>query len=114
MLGKPKLNVVGVLPMMLEYMVKQPSVTRVDLMSVEAFGHHVAKIALYDLYDPDNQTPNWGEKKGDTGLDMTHARSVQIADAQDAHDKIIVCYIFPINFCKPFVILMQKIILFLA
>ena len=84
--------------MMLEHMVQQPSVTRVDLMSVEAFGHHVAKIALHDLYDPDNQTAEWADKKGDTSLDMNHARSVQIEGAQDAHDKIIVCFVFVLCF----------------
>ena len=61
-----KLKVVGVLPIMVECMVKQPSITHVDLMSVEVFDHHVATIASYDLYDPANQTPDLGEKKSDT------------------------------------------------
>ena len=91
MLDKPKLNVVGVLSIMLEYMMKQPSIACVDLMSVEAFDHHVAKIALYGLYDPANQTLDVGEKKSDTGLDMIQVRFVQIEGAQDAHDKTIVC-----------------------
>mmetsp|Transcript_26625 Transcript_26625/g.43582 ORF Transcript_26625/g.43582 Transcript_26625/m.43582 type:complete len:663 (+) Transcript_26625:138-2126(+) len=89
MLGKPKLGIVGMLPRMLEYMVKQKQVQKVELAAVEAFGHHVAKVFLFDLYDPDNQVADWSLKKGDTGLDMHKARSVNIADAQDAHDKII-------------------------
>lgn len=89
MLGKPKLNIVGVLPMMLEYLVNQASVTSVELCAVEAFGHHVARIGLFDLFDPDNQTPVWGDKKSNTSLAMESARTVEITDAQDAHDKIV-------------------------
>ncbi|ETO17765.1 hypothetical protein RFI_19552 [Reticulomyxa filosa] len=63
MLGKPKLGVAGLLPRMLAYMVEQKSVASVELSAVEAFGHHVAKIELFDLYDADNQTPSWAEKK---------------------------------------------------
>jgi len=89
MLGKPKINIVGLLPMMLEYFVKQSSVTKVELSSVEAFGHHVARIELFDLYDPENQTQVWSDKKGDTSLDMDKALTVPISDANDAHAKII-------------------------
>jgi len=89
MLGKPKINIVGLLPMMLEYFVKQSSVKKVELSSVEAFGHHVARIELFDLYDPENQTQVWSDKKGDTSLDMDKALTVPISDANDAHAKII-------------------------
>ena len=89
MLGKPKLNIVGLLPRMLEYMVKQKTVKRVELSAVEAFGHHVAKIFLFDLYDKANQVKDWSLKKGVTTLEMKNANSTDIKDAQDAHDKII-------------------------
>ena len=89
MLGKPKLGIVGMLPRMLEYMVKQKQVSRVELSAIEAFGHHVAKIFLFDLYDGDNQVKDWSLKKGITTLEMSRANSVDIKDAQDAHDKII-------------------------
>ena len=55
MLGKPKLNIVGLLPRMLEAMVKTPSVEKVELSAVEAHGFHVAKIFLYDLFEEHNQ-----------------------------------------------------------
>ena len=89
MLGKPKLGVVGLLPRMLAYMVQRETVTKVELSAVEAFGHHVAKIELFDLYDPDNQTQVWNDKLGNTSLDMMKARRVPIMDADDAHKKII-------------------------
>jgi len=89
MLGKPKLDIVGLLPRMLAYMVDQKSVAKVELAAVEAFGHHVAKIELYDLYDPENQTPIWQEKLGNSSLDMHAARVVAITDVLDAHKKIV-------------------------
>merc|ERR1712154_481488 len=89
MLGKPKLGIVGMLPRMLEYMIKQKTVKRVELSAVEAFGHHVAKIFLFDLYDGKNQVKDLPLKKGITTLEMAKANSVDIKDAGDAHDKII-------------------------
>ncbi len=90
MLGKPKLGIVGLLPKMLGYVVENRAVTKVELRCVEAFGHHVAKINLYDLFNPENQNKVWKEKIGSTGLDMTKTSVVEIKDADDAHHKIIV------------------------
>ena len=98
MLGKPKLKIVGLLPMMLEYMVEQDSVVKVELSAVEAWGFNVTKIELFDLFDPDNQTPVWNDKCGNTGLDMMEARKVEITDANDAHSKIIVCKLNKLHF----------------
>merc|ERR1719242_2340282 len=89
MLGKPKLNIVGLLPRMLEQMVNTKSVDKVELSAVEAHGFHVAKIFLYDLFEEHNQVADWSLKKGDTTLEMARAKKVQIADAQDAHDRIV-------------------------
>eukprot|EP01084_Bolivina_argentea_P046475 85604_1 len=89
MLGKPKLGIVGILPMMLEYLVKNPNVKSVELSAIEAFGHHIAKIHLYDLLAEINQNKEWTDKKGDTSLQAKNAQKVTISDAQDAHDKII-------------------------
>jgi len=88
MLGKPHLGIVGLLPMMLQTVIQSPNVSKVELLCVEAFGHHVARIELFDLYDPDNQTPNWAEKKGDTGLEPNKALTVTIKDIDDAYEKI--------------------------
>eukprot|EP00490_Sorites_sp_Unknown_P001772 CAMPEP_0114655700 /NCGR_PEP_ID=MMETSP0191-20121206/11316_1 /TAXON_ID=126664 /ORGANISM="Sorites sp." /LENGTH=286 /DNA_ID=CAMNT_0001871597 /DNA_START=40 /DNA_END=901 /DNA_ORIENTATION=- len=89
MLGKPKLKIVGILPRMLEYMVNANQVTKLELSAVEAFGHHVAKIELFDLFYPHNQTPDWNEKKGSGGLELAKAHRVEIPDADVAHAKII-------------------------
>merc|ERR1712176_810185 len=62
---------------------------RVELSAVEAFGHHVAKIFLFDLFNKENQVKDWSLKKGVTTLEMSKANSVDIKDANDAHDKII-------------------------
>ena len=94
MLGKPKQNIVGLLPMMLEHMVQTKSVSKVELSAVEAFAYHVAKIELFDLFDPVNQTEIWTDKVGNTSLNMLEATTVSISDADDAHEKIIVMFLF--------------------
>lgn len=88
MLGKPDLDVVGLLPMMLKRFVDTPSVHKVELSAVEAFGHHVARIELYDLYEEYNQNPNWTLKKGNTTFEPTRALTVQIKTLEDAYQKI--------------------------
>ena len=99
MLGKPKLGIVGILPRMLEYMTKQKTVQQVELSAVEAFGHHVAKIFLFDLFDEHNQIKDWSLKKGLTTLEMARATKVKISDAASAHDKII--YAHAASHCAP-------------
>eukprot|EP01083_Nonionella_stella_P217195 779920_1 len=61
MLGKPNLGVVGLLPMTLKDFVDTKTCHKLELSAVEAFGHHVAKIELFDLYFPHNQTPVWAQ-----------------------------------------------------
>mmetsp|Transcript_40598 Transcript_40598/g.66716 ORF Transcript_40598/g.66716 Transcript_40598/m.66716 type:complete len:620 (+) Transcript_40598:113-1972(+) len=85
MLGKPKLGVVGVLPQALKEFVDTPTVYKLELAAVEAFGHHVAKIELYDLYLPHNQVPNWNDKKGDTGQEMAKAIRKEVPDLDAAY-----------------------------
>jgi len=89
MLGKPKLNIVGILPKTLAYLVKQPNVSKLELSGVEAFGHHVAKIFLFDLLDERNQVKPWDKKHGVTTIDPKKANRVEITNATDAHDKIV-------------------------
>ena len=88
MLGKPDLGVEGLLPKMLRVLVETPTVKKVELSAVEAFGHHVARIELFDLYDEDNQTPSWADKKGNTQMDPRSANIVNIKDGNDALQKI--------------------------
>eukprot|EP01084_Bolivina_argentea_P309387 535143_1 len=89
MLGKPKLNIVGILPMTLAYLCQQPNVQKLQLSAVEAFGHHVAKIFLFDLFNPANQVKAWEKKTGITTIDPKKATKVTINNADDAHDRII-------------------------
>jgi len=88
MLGKPNLGVVGLLPMALKELVDTQSVHRLELSAVEAFGHHVAKIELFDLYDPHNQTPTWGAKKGSTGMEMHKSQRKEVKDLDAAYSLI--------------------------
>ncbi len=85
MLGKPKLGVIGLLPQTLDEFVQKQSVYKLELSAVEAFGHHVAKIELFDLYLPHNQTPVWSDKKGDTGQEMHKAIRKQVPDVDSAY-----------------------------
>merc|ERR1719242_1487642 len=88
MLGKPKLGVKGLLPRTLEQFVNTDSVYKLELAAVEAFGHHVAKIELFDLYRPHNQTPVWNDKKGNTGLKMQRAIRKEVKDIDAAYTLI--------------------------
>ena len=88
MLGKPKLKVVGLLPYMLKEVIETPSVYKLELGAVEAFGHHVARIELFDLYDPKNQVVNWADKIGNTGLVVPKARKVPIRNIDEAYAQI--------------------------
>jgi len=85
MLGKPKLGVIGVLPKTLDQFIQTPTCYKLELAAVEAFGHHVAKIELFDLYLPHNQTPNWNDKKGDTGQEMAKAIRKEVGDVDAAY-----------------------------
>jgi len=88
MLGKPNLGVIGLLPMTLKQLVDDKNVYKLELSAVEAFGHHVAKIELFDLYQPHNQTPVWGNKKGDTTLEMRKALKKEVTDIDSAYSLI--------------------------
>merc|ERR1719385_558610 len=88
MLGKPKLGVKGLLPRTLEQFVDTDSVYKLELAAVEAFGHHVAKIELFDLYRPHNQTPVWNDKKGDTSQEMDKAIRKEVTDIDSAYTLI--------------------------
>jgi hypothetical protein len=88
MLGKPNLGVIGLLPMMLQTIVETPTVFKLELSAVEAFGHHVARIELFDLYQPHNQVPRWNEKKGNTSQEMDRAVKKEIKDLDQAYEMI--------------------------
>jgi hypothetical protein len=88
MLGKPNLGVVGLLPMTLKEFVDTKTCHKLELSAVEAFGHHVAKISLYDLYFPHNQTPVWANKKGNTSQEMHKAIRKHVNNIDEAYTLI--------------------------
>ena len=56
-------SVKGLLTLSLEYLLKQPNVSHVELSTVETFGHHIQKIRLFDLGDTNNSNEKWDKKQ---------------------------------------------------
>lgn len=83
LLGKPKRNVLGILPMVMEYFLKCENV-QITLAAVEAFGHHVNKIELYDLFNENSQSKSWAEKWSKTSLEEQETVFVTPEDAEHA------------------------------
>jgi len=81
LLGKPKRKVLGILPMVMDYFLKCDNV-KVTLGAVEAFGHHVNKIELYDLFNENSQSKCWGEKWSKTSLEERETVFVVPKDGQ--------------------------------
>jgi len=91
LLGKPKIKVVGMLPRTLTYLQNCPEVTKLEIIGIEAFGRHVSKIKIYDLYDEVNQK-DWPEKQGRTMLDPKSATKKRIRDKKDSLDLITMAH----------------------
>jgi len=87
LLGKPKRNVLGILPMVLEYFLNCENV-KVTLGAVEAFGHHVNKIELFDLFNENSQSKCWSEKWSKTSLD--ERETVFVTPEDGAHSVALV------------------------
>eukprot|EP00494_Astrolonche_serrata_P024351 UN24609 len=67
----------------------QKNVKEVKLSAVEGFGHHVAKIGLYDLFNKDNQTLDWSKKVSNSMLDPTRTTKKTIETKADAEKYVI-------------------------
>jgi len=87
LVGKPKIDVVGMLPKILVYLRNRPEVTDLEIMAVEAFGRHVTKIRIYDLFDEANQR-TWPEKQGKTMMDPKAVTRKMIRYKSDALDLV--------------------------
>jgi hypothetical protein len=87
LVGKPKLDVVGMLPRTLIYLRSCPEVTELEIMAVEAFGRHVTKIRIYDLFDEVNQR-TWPEKQGKSMMDPRAVTKRVIRCKSDALDLV--------------------------
>merc|ERR1719499_2348908 len=62
LVGKPKDNVLGLLPRTLNALFDVPSVTKIELSVTEAYGVHVARIEIFDLL-ADSSVGTWAQKK---------------------------------------------------
>jgi len=90
MLGKPRLNIVGLLPMCLHWLLDQDKVESIHLSAIEAFGHHVAKIGLYDLFSKENDTMDWTKKKGNPNLDPKEGiTKIHLQSKEEATDNLL-------------------------
>jgi len=56
-------NVKGLLTLSLEHLMQQANVAYIELSAIETFGHHIQKIRLFDLGDPQNQVQEWDKKE---------------------------------------------------
>eukprot|EP00494_Astrolonche_serrata_P025629 UN25890 len=63
LLGKPKENIVGLLPRIMLNLSENKNVSKLELMAVEAYGVHVARIELFDLFSDDAKPTDWNDKR---------------------------------------------------
>merc|ERR1711920_1202816 len=74
------------MPMAMEFFLNK-NVT-VTLGAVEAFGHHVNKIELFDLFNENSQSRSWGEKGSKTSLGENEMVWVTPNDAAHAAELV--------------------------
>jgi len=88
LVGKPEQNVLGLLPRALQRFYQIPSVTKVELIATEAYGVHVARIEIFDLFSAGAAPMDWNEKRGRTVFSMSQAEKVKITSMADAASRI--------------------------
>jgi len=89
LLGKPKLNVIGMLPKILQYFVDALGPDdKLEVSGVEAFGQHVTKVKIYDLFDEKNNT-DWPHKTGSTMMDPKRAQKRKVTTHDECNEFII-------------------------
>ena len=92
MLGKPGKDVKGLLGMSLDYLLAHKSVKQIELSAVEAYGTHVSRVFLFDLFNEHNQNTDWGAKKGSVSLNCTKLTTVPISETSESETHIRVEY----------------------
>jgi len=78
--GKPKINVKGLLPLALTKFYESKGVIKVELLAVEAYGVHVNKVEIFDLFSKESSPPAWEEKKGNTQIEPKRCQSRVLTD----------------------------------
>ena len=93
LVGKPEQNVMGVLPYMLKELFNSESVKSLSVSGCEAYGTHVSRIELFDVFREENLNKDWTKKKGQGGLEPKKCTSKAINNLEecwglinDAHD----------------------------
>jgi len=84
LVGKPEQNIQGLLPRTLHRLLEFPSVTKVELLACEAYGVHVARIEIFDLFSPDAAPPDWNEKKGRGTFNIQKAQRRELTKPEDS------------------------------
>merc|ERR1719433_1093704 len=77
--------------MVLEYFLSKSGggdKVEVEFFALEAFGHHVNRIEIYDLFAKENQTKSWSEKTGKTIVDHDNVVRVKPKDAAEGRKLI--------------------------
>jgi len=88
LLGKPKIKIVGMLTRTLLWLRNHTDITKLEVSGVEAFGHHVAKIKIYDLYEKKNKG-EWIKKEGRTMMDPRSVNKVEIKSDEQVEESVI-------------------------
>ena len=99
LVGKPEQNVKGVLTMSLEALINEKTVKSVFVSGVEAYGTHVSRIELFDLFNPTNVGTDWTSKKGNASADPHKAATKEVKNIQDCYNKINVCVHWVVPLC---------------
>jgi len=88
LVGKPEQNIQGLLPRTLHRLLEFPSVTKVELLACEAYGVHVARIEIFDLFSPEAAPPDWNEKKGRGTFSIQKAIRRELKKPEDSDSLI--------------------------
>ena len=88
LLGKAEQNVKGVLPLSLESFLESETVTEINVSGCEAYGTHVSRIELYDLFADSNASQDWTRKSGASQMEPKKTQKVAVKTMQDCWDTI--------------------------
>ena len=89
LIGKPEQNVIGILIMVLSHLLQTKTVKKVELSAIEAYGTHVSRIELYDLFNEKNGNPmDWSKKEGSASFDPTQGIKKELKNIHDCGKRI--------------------------
>ena len=74
--------------MSLESLINEKTVKSVFVSGIEAYGTHVSRIELFDLFSPTNTGTDWTVKQGKASFNPLKATTQEVKTIQDCFDKI--------------------------